>query len=391
MLLNEYELNQNNLEKFKYLMSSLEKEREQDRHTILIVDDEFNNLQLLKRTLRKKYNILTASNGIEALEVVQKEASNISLIVSDQRMPKMTGTEFLSKVSENHPYIVKILLTGYTDLEAMVDGVNKCNLFQYVSKPVDPHDLELIINDGIGAYELTLSKNTLLNDLRELFFTTIKSISSALDAKDTYTHGHSHRVTLFSLIIAQEMGLNDSYIEEIETAGLLHDIGKIGVPEDILCKPGKLTDEEYCIIKQHAGQARKILDSIPSLKHVSLWASCHHERWDGNGYPNKLKGEEIPLPARILAVADTYDAMTSNRSYRKGLPHEVAVEEIKNCSGSQFDPCIIEVFKEIEDMFKEASLYPIKYYNKYSRLNKALQDEDISKYSEEPVMKMEIQ
>lgn len=372
----EYELNTNNLEKFKFLMSSLEKEREQNRHTILIVDDETDNLQFLKRTLRKKYNILTAANGFEALEVVEKEGSNISLIVSDQRMPKMTGTEFLSKISEEHPYIIKMLLTGYTDLDAMVDGVNKCNLFQYISKPVDPHDLELIINDGIDAYELTLSKNTLLNDLRELFFTTIKSISSALDAKDTYTHGHSHRVTLYTLILAQEIGLEDDYIEEIETAGLLHDIGKIGVPEDILCKPGKLTDEEYEIIKEHAGRAKKILESIPSLKHIALWASCHHERWDGRGYPNKMEKDGIPEPARILAVADTYDAMTSNRSYRKGLPHEVAVEEIKNCSGSQFDPQIIEVFMKVEQTFKDAASDPVKFYNEYSRLNKALEEKE---------------
>ncbi len=390
MLLNEYELNQNNLEKFKYLMSSLERERENNRHTILIVDDEFDNLQLLKRTLRKKYNILTASNGQEALEVVEKEGNNISLIVSDQRMPQMTGTEFLSKVSEYHPYIVKMLLTGYTDLDAMIDGVNKCNLFQYISKPVDPNDLELIINDGIDAYELTLSKNTLLNDLRELFFTTIKSISSALDAKDTYTHGHSHRVTLFTLILAQEMGLDDSLIEEIETAGLLHDIGKIGVPEDILCKPGKLTDEEYDIIKQHAAGTKKILDSISSLKHVSLWASCHHERWDGKGYPNGMKGEEIPLAARILAVADTYDAMTSNRSYRKGLPHEVAAEEIKNCRGTQFDPRMIEVFVKVEETFREAALNPIKFYNEYSRLNKALEEKEQPGLSEEKILGLEV-
>ncbi len=384
MLLNEYELNQSNLEKFKYLMSNLEKEREQNRHTILIVDDEFDNLQLIKRTLRRKYNILTASDGVEALEVIEKEGNNISLIVTDQRMPKMNGTEFLAEISEAYPYIIKMLLTGYTDLEAMVEGVNKCNLFQYISKPVDPGDLELIVSNGIDAYELTLSKNTLLNDLRELFFTTIKSISSALDAKDTYTHGHSHRVTLFSLILAQELGFDDAYIEEIETAGLLHDIGKIGVPEDILCKPGKLTDEEYEIIKQHAGGAKKILDTIPSIQHIAIWASSHHERWDGKGYPNKMVGEEIPLPARILAVADTYDAMTSNRSYRKGLPHEVAREEIINCSGSQFDPAMIEVFKKVEDIFRQAAIDPVKFYNEYSRLNKSIEDKETAKVTEQP-------
>ncbi len=383
MLLNEYELNESNLEKFKYLMTALDQERGADRHTILIVDDEKDNLQLLKRTLRKKYNILTAGDGLEALEIVKAEGNNISLILSDQRMPRMTGTEFLAKVSETYPYIIKMLLTGYTDLEAMVDGVNKCNLFQYISKPLEPSDLELIVNDGIDAYELTLSKNTLLNDLRELFFTTVKSISSALDAKDTYTHGHSHRVTLYSLILAQEMGLDEEFIEEIETAGLLHDIGKIGVPEDILCKPGKLTDEEYGIIKQHASSAKKILGNIPSLKLISLWASCHHERWDGRGYPNGYKEEEIPLCSRILAVADTYDAMTSNRSYRKGLPHEIASEEIKNCSGTQFDPQMIEVFKKVEEIIKQAALDPVKYYNEYSRLNKSIGEKDANKTIDE--------
>jgi HD-GYP domain-containing protein (c-di-GMP phosphodiesterase class II) len=258
----------------------------------------------------------------------------------------------------------------------MIDGVNKCQLFQYIAKPVDPNDLEMIIKNGIDAYELTLSKNTLLNDLRELFFTTVKAISSALDAKDTYTHGHSHRVTLFSMILAKELQLEDEMIEKIETAGLLHDIGKIGVPEEILCKPGKLTDEEYRLIQQHAPQALKILHSIPGLKEIAFWASSHHERWDGRGYPNKIKGEEIPLPSRILAVADTYDAMTSNRSYRKGLPHEVAVEEIKNCSGTQFDPDIIKAFIEIEPIFKEAALNPVKFYDQYSMLNKDIVEKE---------------
>ncbi|NLF83421.1 MAG: response regulator [Candidatus Gastranaerophilales bacterium] len=379
MLLDENGIPDGKLEKFRYLMSTLESERERNRHTILIVDDEIDNLQFLKRTLRRKYNILTASDGAEALDVVKREGNNISLIVSDQRMPNMNGTEFLAQVAESYPYIIKMLLTGYTDLDAIVDGVNKCNLFQYIAKPIDPNDLDMIINDGINAYELTLSKNTLLNDLRELFFTTVKSISSALDAKDTYTHGHSLRVTLYSLIMAQEMGLDEGLIEEIETAGLLHDIGKIGVPEDILCKAGKLNDEEFLTIKQHAPRAKKILDTIPGLSHIALWASCHHEKWDGRGYPNGLKGEDIPLASRILAVADTYDAMTSNRSYRKGLPHEVAYEEIKNCSGTQFDPTMVEVFLKVHEKFKEASSDPIKYYDQYSRLNKALESKKIPK------------
>ncbi len=368
MYLTEQQIIENDLENLQNIISDVEKEKQ--KHTVLIVDDEIHNLQLLQRTLRRKYKILIASNGKEALDIIEKEGQNISLIISDQRMPKMTGTEFLAQVSEKYPYIIKMLLTGYSDIEAMIDGVNKCQLFQYITKPFELDQLEMIINHGIEAYELTLSKNTLLQDLKELFFTTIKSISSALDAKDTYTHGHSHRVTLFSLILAKELNLEENFIEEIETAGLLHDIGKIGVPESILCKAGKLTDEEYSQIQQHAPKAKKILSSIPGLNNVALWASCHHERWDGRGYPKGISGKDIPLPSRILAIADTYDAMTSNRAYRKGLPHEVAVEEIKNCAGSQFDPEVTEAFLRVAHIFNEAVLNPNVYYNEYSVLNK---------------------
>jgi len=370
MFLTEQQISENNLEKFQNIFSDSESEKGKEKHTVLIVDDEVNNLQLLKRTLRRKFNILVATDGKEALEIIDKEGQNISLIISDQRMPKMTGTEFLSKVAEKYPYIIKMLLTGYSDIEAMIDGVNKCQLFQYITKPYEPDEIEMIIDHGIEAYELTLSKNTLLQDLKELFFTTVKSISSALDAKDAYTHGHSHRVTLFSLILAKELNLEESFIEEIETTGLLHDIGKIGVPEAILCKAGKLTDEEYKEIQQHAPKAKKILSNIPGLTNVALWASCHHERWDGRGYPNGLSSKDIPLPSRILAIADTYDAMTSNRSYRKGLPHEVAVEEIKNCADSQFDPEVTEAFLRVEKLFREAAVNPNAYYNEYSVLNK---------------------
>lgn len=360
------------LEKFQYIIANVAKERA--KHCILIVDDEEDNLQLLRRTLRREYSILTAPNGMDALEIVEKYGNTISMIISDQRMPTMTGTEFLEKTIDKYPNIIKMLLTGYADVDAMVDGVNKCQLSQYITKPFDPEELQMIVKNGINAYELTLSKESLLQDLRELFFTTIKSISSALDAKDTYTHGHSYRVTLYSLILCKELNLDDQFVEEIETAGLLHDIGKIGVPESILCKPGKLTDEEFDIIRDHPARGKKILNNIRKLSNTSNWVNSHHERWDGRGYPQKLKEKEIPLPARILAIADTYDAMTSNRSYRQGLPHEVAVEEIRKCAGGQFDPELAEIFLKIEHVINEAKQDPVNFYNEYSVLHRNFTD-----------------
>lgn len=339
-----------------------------DTSTILLVDDEINNLQLLKRTFHRKYKILTAQNGLEGLKVFEDNRDKISLIVSDHKMPVMEGTEFLQKVNDIAPDVVKILLTGFADVEILSDAVNKCNLFQYMLKPFEPEELSRVVEIGINKFNLTSSKSAILKDLKELFYKTIKSISSALDSKDPYTHGHSLRVTLYSLILAKEIGLDDKLLEEIETAGLLHDIGKIAIPQCILCKPGKLTDEEFAVMKSHPNNSEKMILSIKKLAGISSWLKAHHERWDGKGYPDGLIGEQIPLSSRIVAIADTYDAMTSTRSYRKALEHEVAIEEIKRCSGSQFDPNLAGKFIELEETIKAAKDNPEEYYSKYSYL-----------------------
>lgn len=346
----------------------------QERHTILVVDDESDNLALLKRTLRKDYEILSASDGDEALKIVQQRGNEISLIISDQRMPVMTGTELFTEIIEHYPHIIKMLLTGYSDLDTLVSAVNECNLFQYILKPFDPDELKLIVQNGIKTFELTNNKNNLLVNLKELFYTTIKSISSALDAKDPYTHGHSLRVTTYSLILAKAVGMDETTLEEIETASLLHDIGKIGIPESILLKPGKLSNEEFDIMKSHPEKGKKMLSSITKLKAVCDWLCSHHEKWDGTGYPDKLAGHDIPLSARIISIADTYDAMTSDRPYRKALSHEIAIDEIRKFSGSQFDPEFAQKFIELEDFIKEVKDNAEHYYQEYSQLYSYFKD-----------------
>lgn len=340
------------------------------KYTILAVDDEQGNLELINRTLRNNYNILLATSGPEALEIVEEHGDEISLIVSDQKMPNMEGTEFFKKISEKYPDIIKILLTGHSNVDILVDAINECHLFQYVLKPFEPENLCMIIENGIRKYELSTSKVQFLQDLSELFYKTIKSISNALDAKDEYTHGHSLRVTLYSLALAKKLNLPEDLLEEIETAGLLHDIGKIAIPEKILLKPGKLTNEEYEVIKTHPELGEKFVGGIDKLKLISNWLKSHHERYDGTGYPEKLKGDEIPISSRIIAIADTYDAMTSDRSYRIALSHEHAIAEIRRCSGTQFDPDLAEVFISISEEIELIKRDPDGCYSKYSYLDK---------------------
>lgn len=356
------------------------------RHTVLTIDDEENNLALLKRTLRNNYNILTASSGMEAVEIMEKHGSEISLIVSDQKMPIMEGTEFFKRISEKYPDIIKILLTGHSNIDILIEAINECHLFQYILKPFDPENLCMIVESGIKKYELVSSRSQIIGDLSELFYKTIKSIAYALDAKDAYTHGHSMRVTLYSLALAQKLELSDELIEEIETAGLLHDIGKIAIPEKILLKPGKLTDEEFDIIKSHPELGEKLVSGIGKLKVISNWLKSHHERYDGKGYPDGLAGENIPISARIIAIADTYDAMTSDRAYRKALEHEVAMEEVKRCSGTQFDPKLAEIFLNISNEILQIKQNPESFYEVYSHLNKMMNSESLQVVNSDTVI-----
>ena len=343
-----------------------------NEHTILIVDDEINNLKILKRTIRGKYKILTASNGLEGLETLKRNLDEISLIVSDHKMPIMEGTKFLEEANTIAPDVIKILLTGFSDIEIITDAVNKCNLFQYILKPFNPDELQEVVKNGIDKFDLASSKSLILKDLKELFYKTIKSIASALDAKDPYTHGHSMRVTLYSIILAKELNVSEAQLESIEMAGLLHDVGKIAIPQSILCKPGRLTDDEFVIMKSHPSNSEKLIASIKKLHDVSAVIKHHHERWDGNGYPDRLAGENIPFIARIIAIADTYDAMTSTRSYRKALDHDIAIDEIQKCAGTQFDPQLAQKFVEIENLIKAAKENPEEFYIQYSSLYKEI-------------------
>ncbi|HSA07293.1 MAG TPA: response regulator [Candidatus Gastranaerophilales bacterium] len=322
-----------------------------NKYTILVVDDEKDNLQLFMRTLRKDYNVLFANRGLEGLEILKN--NEVDMIISDHKMPEMEGTEFLKKAYEIKPESVRMLVTAFADSEILREAINAGKVQRYLKKPWTPNDLLNVVEACFEVYQLNIDNQKLAEDLKNLFSGTISAIMEALDAKDPFTSGRSKRVTFYALKIGEAYGLSDERLSELEIAGLLHDIGMIGVPVNVITKPGNLTDEEYELIKSHTIMAMKILVEIKQLNHVVKIVGCHHEHYNGEGYPYGLKGEEIPVESQIIAIADAYDGLTSERAYRKSLAHEEAVRKIKSAAGSQFNPTVIEAFSKAIDKAKE--------------------------------------
>jgi putative two-component system response regulator len=316
------------------------------RHSILIVDDEAPNLRLLKRVLGDEHEVIAVSSGAEGLEVLK--TSDVSLIISDQRMPGLTGVQLLEQSLALRPSAIKILLTGYTDVQALIDAINSGKVYKYIPKPWDADELRLTVKRALEMFELKENNEKLLHDLQQalsqleqLSMGTIRALADALDAKCDYTSGHSLRVSRFAVGIGKMLELPIDILKDIELAGILHDIGKIGVPESILWKPDRLSPEETKIMAQHPVKSAQIIGELKGFTRVREYVNHHHEFLDGSGYPDGLVGENIPLGSRIILVSDAYDAMTTDRPYRKAIGHERAIAELKKHAGKQFDPAIV--------------------------------------------------
>lgn len=317
----------------------------ENKFRVLIVDDEEDNLALLYRTLRQDFSILKTTSPLEALKILDENP--VDIIISDHKMEEMDGVEFLKKSYEKYPQCVRLLVTAYSDSSILIGAINYGKIYRYIRKPWDPSELLLTVKAAAEYFQLKKENNRLIFDLKELFYGTINAIIEALDAKDSFTLGRSRRVTFFALKMAEQLQLPMEEVGKLELAGLLHDIGMIGVSEDILNKTEALTSDEFEVIKKHVNYGVKILEDIKQLKGVVEIIKYHHERYDGTGYPHELKGEQIPLNAKIIAIADAYDSMVSNRSYREGLAHAEALKRIEEQSGRQFDPKVVDVFKAI--------------------------------------------
>src|SRR5438067_931860 len=310
-------------------------------YKIMVVDDEPANLRLLERLFRRNYNVIVASSGQEALQLLEQH--DVALLITDQRMPGMTGIELLKRTAEFRPHMVRIILTGYTDIGALVEAINCGQVYKYFTKPWNNDQLRLTVERALEHYETTKSRHELelanrrlSVRLQEMTRAVVRSISDALEAKDEHTYGHARRVGGYAVATGRRMSLDTATLEQLSLASVLHDIGKIGTPDAVLLKSGPLTEEERAIMQTHPERGARMLAGVPEMSEVAAAVRHHHENWDGSGYPAGLAGEQIPLASRIIRVADAYDALTSPRPFREALDHDTAVARLKELSSTRF-------------------------------------------------------
>lgn len=307
--------------------------------TILIVEDN----QVLRDGLREMlaiegYQVSCAANGLEAL--AEMNSVTPDLILSDISMPEMDGYEFLQMVRARPEWVTIpfLILTARGEKEDILIGKN-LGAEDYLVKPISRDELLTAVRSRLSrAQEIKIVQ------LHQAYESSLTALANAIDVRDPYTRGHVERVTSYAQILAKEMGCNDRLLEQIRFGSILHDIGKIVIQDEMLLKPTPLTSEEWSYMQRHPITGAEMIKDIPYLAPAAPIIRHHHERWDGRGYPDQLKGEEIPLGARIVAVADSFDAMTIDRPYRRGRSLDDAYAEIIQCSGNHFDPLVVNTF-----------------------------------------------
>lgn len=367
-------------------MNSLPFAKLKYHHSILLIDDEHAILDIMTMMLADEgYDLHTANSAEEALKILKK-SPNFSLIISDQMMPGMTGVQFFAQARHICPNALRVLLTGYTNTEAIIEAINSGGIHLYITKPWQKSELIYSINQLLSKAEL-LIENRLLNDLVQMqnaellelnknleekvniktlhlsqraqelkasyekiqviLEGTVLAMSKIVESRDPYTAGHEQQVARIACVVARKMGLPEEQVEAIRIAASLHDIGKMSVPSEILTKPGRLSELEMEMVKTHSQNAYDVLKTIKFPYPIEKIILQHHERIDGSGYPQGLKGEEIILEARILTVADVIEAMSSHRPYRAALGIEAAIEEITINRGSLYDARTVDICLEI--------------------------------------------
>jgi putative nucleotidyltransferase with HDIG domain len=330
---------------------------------VLVVDDEAPVRSMISVTLeRQGYDIQQAGSGSQAMELL--EQGPFDLVLTDIVMQDGNGIALLERIHADQPQLPVVMVSAIHDISVAIDSMRR-GAYDYLLKPFEREHLVATVQRALDHrhalqeshnYQQNLEQvvrartemlRQAMEDLEHSYDVTLEALGDALDLKDSETEGHSKRVTAYTIALARAMGIPPNEIKIIARGAFLHDIGKMAIPDEILRKPGKLTPEEQVIMQDHCTRGYHILRKIPFLSEAAAIVYTHQEHFDGNGYPSRLRGNEIPIGARIFAVADAMDAITSDRPYRKARTFDMAREEILRCSGTQFDPNVVEIFLKI--------------------------------------------
>jgi response regulator RpfG family c-di-GMP phosphodiesterase len=341
-------------------------------HKLLIVDDETANLRLLERLFSKDFHCLTAPSGPEAIRLLEQH--DVAILISDQRMPGMTGIELLKRTAPVRPHMVRILLTGYTDVEALVEAINSGLVYMYVTKPWNNDDLKLRVNRACEHYEQNKNRHSLadanqrlLLRLKEVKLGVVTALTEMLRTRDKHAYGHAIRVRNYAMMIAGKMGVSEAQIEELAVAALLHDLGRIDIYRNGVVTKGVSTLEQ--MVQAHSGCEARLLQAIPELGNVAEIVNGHRENFDGTGSPRGLRAEQIPLLCRILRLADEYDLMVLPKASAP-MTHDEAMRFLTQRSGRQFDPVAIEILSQLSPDELVDRQPPVAAYSDYNRLRR---------------------
>jgi putative two-component system response regulator len=316
-------------------------ELQKNTNTVLFVDDDRHILSAIKRIFdNKAITLLTTDNPEDALSIIENR--EIAVIVSDNRMPGMTGMELLVRIRELSPDTVKILMTAYADMDIVINAINAGEVFKFIIKPWENGLLIKAVEEGVR-------RHSIIQALKKGDEGPLLSLAQAIELKDSYTRGHCNRVADYAIMIADALGLQPDFREDIKYGSWLHDCGKIGVPEHILNKPGPLDPEEMEIVKNHPAWGAEVVRLAHRSDTIVNIIYFHHEKFDGTGYPARKKGNDIPLEARIVTIADIFDALTSQRSYRKAFRLNEALEILQSMRGAELDPELLDIFLTLMD------------------------------------------
>jgi putative nucleotidyltransferase with HDIG domain len=330
---------------------------------ILIVDDEAHVRSMMGSTLERiGYDVQLAASGHEAMELLERNA--FDLVLTDIVMQDGNGITLLESIHGQQPQLPVVMVTAIHDISVAIDAMRR-GAYDYLLKPFEREHLVSTVRRALDHREVLQENHNYQQNLEQVvrartemlrqamenlehsYDVTLEALGDALDLKDSETEGHSKRVTAYTIALARAMGITPAEIKIIARGAFLHDIGKMAIPDEILRKAGKLTPEEQEIMREHCTRGYHMLRKIPFLASAAEIVNSHQEHFDGRGYPNGLRGGEIPIGSRIFAVADTLDAITSDRPYRKASSFDAAREEILRCSGTQFDPGVVEIFLKI--------------------------------------------